>query len=80
MHMIAKNWIDWKGLASFWLDWHTVNWKGFDWIMLKRIKWEGAFGISNIGLDWIGLVRIGLECIGLEWDDLERSWFKWINF
>ena len=60
--MIGKNWIDLMGMTSFLLDWNTVNWKGFDWTMLKRIKWEGIFGISNIGLD---LIR-------WEWDDLER--------
>ena len=35
------------------MDWNTVNWEGFDWIMTKIIKWEGVFGISNIGFDLI---------------------------
>ena len=45
--------LDLKGLASFQLDCKKVNWRRFDLIMLKRIKWEGVFGISKIGFGFI---------------------------
>ena len=40
--------------------------------MLNRIKWEGAFRISDIGLDLIGLERI--EQAGAELCQAQHSW------